>query len=78
MNAVKGIYHNGTIELLEKPQFQTSVEVLVIFPETRKVVKKIGGLFVDFPIDYEQVTRDLNTLSRTSEEHLLDEFEEDE
>jgi len=77
MNALKGIYQNGTIELLEKPRFETPVEVLVIFPEKRKAVKKIGGLFKGFPIDYERIGRDLKELSRRSEEHLLSELGDD-
>ena len=45
MNAIKGIYHNGVIELIEKPEMQETSEVLVIFPDKRKKIAKIGGIF---------------------------------
>ena len=37
MNAIKGIYHNGVIELIEKPETQETSEVLIIFPEKKKI-----------------------------------------
>lgn len=37
MNAIKGIYHNGVIELIEKPETQEISEVLIIFPEKKKI-----------------------------------------
>lgn len=37
MNAKKGIYHNGVVELNEKPETQGTSEVLVIFPEKKKI-----------------------------------------
>ena len=45
MNAIKGIYHNGVIELIEKPETQETSEVLVIFPDKRKKIAKISGIF---------------------------------
>ena len=44
MDAIKGIYHNGVIELIEKPETQETSEVLVIFPEKKKGITKITGL----------------------------------
>ena len=45
MDAIKGIYHNGVIELIEKPETQETSEVLVIFPEKRKeYLKSVGFL----------------------------------
>lgn len=37
MNAIKGIYHDGVIELIEKPETQETSEVLVIFPGKKKI-----------------------------------------
>ena len=48
MNAVKGVYQNGEVDLLEKPQFETPVEVLVIFSEKQKKVKKNRRAFQRF------------------------------
>jgi hypothetical protein len=36
MNAIKGIYHNGVIELIEKPEMQETSKVLVTFPKKKK------------------------------------------
>ncbi|MDO8142593.1 MAG: hypothetical protein Q6358_13920 [Candidatus Brocadiales bacterium] len=43
MNAIKGIYHNGVIELIEKPETQETSEVLIIFPEKKKGISKSAG-----------------------------------
>ena len=51
MNAIKGIYHNGVIELIEKPATQETSEVLVIFPDKRKKIAKIGGIFKKYDIN---------------------------
>lgn len=73
MNAVKGIYHNGVIELLEKPALKKTEEVLIIFPEKKKKIAKIGGLFKGCKIDYGRAERDLKKLSKQSERHLVEE-----
>ncbi len=54
MNAIKGIYHNGVIELIEKPETPEISEVLVIFPKKSKGISKIGGLFKNYAINYEE------------------------
>jgi hypothetical protein len=48
--AVEEIYKNGNVELLEMPEFDKPVGVLVIFPENRKKIGKLGGLFKDFTV----------------------------
>ena len=59
MNAIKGIYHNGVIELIEKPEMQETSEVLVIFPDKRKKIAKIGGIFKKYDINYAEVEEEL-------------------
>ncbi|MEK6622015.1 MAG: hypothetical protein AABZ13_05990 [Planctomycetota bacterium] len=54
MNAIKGIYHNGVIELIEKPEMQETSKVLVTFPEKKEKklteeVKKVQRKQVLFP-----------------------------
>lgn len=73
MNAIKGIYHNGVIELIEKPETQETSEVLVIFPEKKKGITKIGGLFKNYIINYEESEEELKKLNRDSQKHILDE-----
>ncbi len=73
MNALKGIYHNGMVELIEKPGVKGTAEVLVIFPEKKKKISKIGGLFKGHKIDYAGVKGELKKLSRQSERHMLEE-----
>ena len=73
MNAVKGIYHNGVIELIEKPETQETSEVLVIFPEKKKGISKIGGLFKNYDVNYDEIEAELKKLSRDSQRHILDE-----
>ena len=75
MNAIHGIYHNGSIELSEQPLLTEPIEVLVIFPELRKVVKKVGGLCKDAVIDYQAIESDLRQLRKESVAHLLQEAE---
>ncbi len=75
MDAIKGIYHDGIVELIEKPDIQGTSEVLIIFPQQKKKAVSIGGLFKDYKIDYQAVNDDLKTLSRVSEKHILDEAE---
>ena len=36
MDAVRGIYHDGIIELIEKPATEETAEVLIIFPQKTK------------------------------------------
>jgi len=74
MNAIKGIYHNGVIELIEKPEMQETSEVLVIFPDKRKKIAKIGGIFKKYDINYAEVEEELKKLSLNSQRHILDEI----
>ncbi len=74
MNAVKAIYHDGMIEMLEKPVFRQPVEVLVIFPKPEKSVMKLRGLCKEDEVDYAQIEQDLKVLRHQSEEHLLSEW----
>lgn len=73
MDAIKGIYHNGVIELIEKPETQETSEVLVIFPEKKKRISKIGGLFKNYDINYEEIEEELKKLNQDSQKHILDE-----
>ena len=54
MNTVKVIYTDGSIELIKKPVFQEPVEVLIIFPKSKKNGKNITviALVVLFEIGY--------------------------
>ncbi len=74
MNAIKGIYHNGVIELIEKPETQETSEALVIFPDKRKKIAKIGGIFKNYDINYAEVEEELKKLSLNSQRHILDEI----
>jgi hypothetical protein len=73
VNALKAIYHDGVIEFIEKPIIQGMTEVLVIFPEKVKKVKKIGGIFKNHLINYEAVDAELKMMNRDSQGHLLSE-----
>lgn len=73
MDAIKGIYHNGVIELVEKPETQETSEVLVIFPEKKKGISKIGGLFRNIDINYDEIEEELKKLSQDSQRHILGE-----
>ncbi|HEW98983.1 MAG: hypothetical protein DRR16_12310 [Candidatus Parabeggiatoa sp. nov. 3] len=73
--AIEGIYQNGSIEFMEMPQFHKPVKVMVIFFENKKEIKKIGGLFKKFTVDYDQIEQDLKELKQNSSAHILEEFE---
>ncbi|MBF0260095.1 MAG: hypothetical protein HQK62_14925 [Desulfamplus sp.] len=73
--AVEGIYKNGNIELIEKPQFHKPVQVLVLFLENKNKIRKLGGLFKDFDVDYDKLEQDLKELQRSSSTHILEKFE---
>lgn len=73
MNAIKGIYHNGVIELIENPGIKGTAEVLVVFPEKKKKIVKIGGLFKGHKIDFAGIELELKKLSKHSQQHMLDE-----
>ncbi|GAK50348.1 hypothetical protein U14_01576 [Candidatus Moduliflexus flocculans] len=75
MNAIHGIYHNGMIELSERPSLTKPVEVLVIFPEQQKIVKKVGGLCKDAVIDYDAMEDELRQLSQQTAAHILREMD---
>jgi len=70
--AIEGIYQNGSIEFMETPQFHKPVKVMVIFFENKKEIKKIGGLFKNFTVDYDQIEQDLKELKQHSSAHILD------
>jgi len=72
MNMVKGIYHDGIVEPIEKLKTGEFTEVIIIFPEQKKSVNKIGGLFKDYEIDFKQVSKDLKKLSQKSEKHIIE------
>ena len=55
MNVLKGVYHDGVIDLIETPKFKDMSEVYVIFPEKRKRIKKLFGLCKDDNVDYDQI-----------------------
>jgi len=74
MLALKGIYHDGKIELIEKPEYLPATEILVIFPEVKKQFAKIGGSIKNAKIDYALIEKDLKQLNRKSEENLLKDF----
>ena len=76
MNALKAIYHDGVVEFIDKPIIQGMTEILIIFPEKVKKVKKIGGLFKNHFIDYEAVNVEIKNLSRDSQGHLISEIGE--
>jgi hypothetical protein len=76
MEAIKGIYHNGVIELIEKPESEETAEVLVIFPQKGKKIKKIGGLFKKYKIDYEAIEQELKELSHKSQNHMVSELQD--
>lgn len=71
--SVEGIYKDGKVELAESPDFHRPVGVLVIFPENKRKITKLGGLFRDFTVDYDRIGEDLKELSRNSSTHILDE-----
>ncbi|MCR4292016.1 MAG: hypothetical protein NUV76_03965 [Candidatus Kuenenia sp.] len=73
MNAIKGIYHNGVIEFIEKPETQETSEVLIIFPEKKKKIAQIGGIFKNYDINYAEVEEELKKLRQDSQRHILDE-----
>jgi hypothetical protein len=77
MNVIQGIYKNGMIELIEKPDFPEPVEVVVVFPEKPKIIKQICGMFKDATFDYDAIEAELKELSRRSEAHLLSEWAEE-
>ena len=73
--AIEGIYKNGSIELIETPKFHKAVGVIVIFWENRKKIRKLGGLFKNFTVDYDKIGQDLKELKRNSSVHILNESE---
>lgn len=71
--AIEGIYKNGTVELIEMPEFHKPVGVVVIFLENKKKIRRFGGLFKDFDVDYDKIGQDLKELKRNCSAHILDE-----
>ena len=76
MNMIKGIYHDGIIEPIEEPKNKNLSEVIIIFPESGKSIKKIGGLFQNYDIDFDKVDLELKKLSKKTEKNLLDKIDE--
>ncbi len=74
MLALKGIYHKGKIELIEKPGNLPSTEIMVIFPDEGKKAAKIGGVFKNSKIDFGQVNKDIMELNQKSEKNLLKDY----
>jgi len=75
MNALKGIYHKGMVELFEKPGKMETSEVLVIFPDKQKKITRIGALFQGCKINYGDIDKELKKLSKQSQKHILTESE---
>jgi hypothetical protein len=75
MEAIKGTYKNGKIELKHQPIYSDPIEVLIIFPEKKKQIKKIRGLFKGVSIDYDQIAVELKKLRQESLAHLMSEWE---
>lgn len=76
MTMIKGIYHNGIIEPIEKLKNKDLSEVIIIFPDSTKSVKKISGLFKDYNIDFNEVAKELKLLNKNSKDNLLEKFDE--
>lgn len=77
MDAVKGIYHDGKVELIERPTTEETAEVLIIFPQKTKKITKIYGLFKTHVIDYKGVEKELKKLDRESHEHMVGDLEDE-
>jgi len=75
MNTVKGIYHDGIVELIEKPEAIEPAEVLVVFPQKKKKIVSIGGLFKKHNINYEAVDEELKKLNQETQKHIISELE---
>jgi hypothetical protein len=73
MSTVKGIYHNGVVELIEQPETRETSEVLIIFPDKKKKIAKIGGLFKGYDLNYKEIVEELKKLNHDSQKHLIDE-----
>ena len=72
MDALRGIYHDGIIELIQKPTTEETAEVLIIFPQKTKKITKIYGLFKAHVIDYKEVKKELRKLDHESQDHMID------
>ena len=73
MLAIKGIYQDGNVTLIDKPPVLEASEVLVIFPDKTKMVVKIGGLFKGYEINEEEIEKELKALNQHSTIHLVEE-----
>ena len=74
MDTVKGIYHDGIVELIEKPEAIEPAEVLVVFPQKEKKIVSIGGLFKNHTIDYKAVEDELKKLNQETQKHIISEL----
>ena len=73
MQAIKGIYRDGNVTLVEKPPVHETSEVLVIFPDKTKRIIKIGGLFKGYEISDDEIEKELKNLNQRSTTHLEEE-----
>jgi len=73
MNVFKAIYHDGLVELLEKPETETMMEVLIVMPDYKKVKTLRGCMTSTEPLADQAIADELSKLSRKSESHLLEE-----
>ena len=71
MNAVKGIFKDGIVELIDAPGITNQTEVLVIFPDKKKNVRKIRGLYKNALINYDDIENELKTCNSLSEKEIL-------
>ncbi|HEO65708.1 MAG TPA: hypothetical protein ENI73_07545 [Spirochaetes bacterium] len=63
--------------MIEKPEHQEVTEVLIIFPQKRKKITRIGGLFKDHVIDYSEVEDELKKLGSESQDHIINKLKID-
>ena len=77
MSIVKAFYHEGQIDLIEKPSQQQSGDVFVVFPDKETEIRELrGAIKPSKPIDYEQIATDLHNLSKQSENQITKEQDE--
>jgi hypothetical protein len=75
VDTIKGIYHNGIVELIEKPEAIEPADVIVVFPQKKKKIVSIGGLFKKHAIDYEAVEGELKKLNQETQKYIISELD---